>query len=103
MRLSGAEERRIEDIRQRYQSSSNGPWRNTIRRESPEGVARAIRSARCSEVVVNAKRTPKAENVVCWMGPAAVETGDDLLDAAFIAHAKQDIPWLLSLVAKLQG
>jgi len=99
--------KRLEEIRRRVEHISPGPWRNTIRRESAREVAKALErncrpgNSQCSEVVVNTDRTPTVDNVICWMGPAAGQSGDDLVDAHFIANAREDIAWLLELVDEL--
>ena len=99
--------RRLDEIKDRLRHVSSGPWRNTIRRESPSEVAKTIENtggpgiSLCSESVVNTEETPTVKNVICWMGPAAGEHGDDLIDATFIAHARNDIEWLINLVESL--
>jgi len=99
-----SKQQRLDDIAKRLSMASSGPWRNTIRREDANQVAAAIRNvkqrpgARCSEVVVNTDHKPDVSKVICWMGPAAGEKGDDRLDAEFMAHAREDIEWLLELV-----
>lgn len=104
MELTNSDARRIREIEARLARVDSSPWRNTIRRESPDEVARLIRTAGglgvplCSEVVVNTEQTPRSENVICWMGPAAGSHGDDLDEASFIANSKSDIEWLLAIV-----
>lgn len=107
MMLEADKIRRLDEIKDRLRHVSSGPWRNTIRRESSSDVAKAIEStgglgiSLCSESVVNTGKTPTVKNVICWMGPAAGEHGDDRMDATFIAHARSDIEWLIDLVESI--
>ena len=105
--LSDEQIQRVNEIQKRIDKTASGSWRNTIRRESGKELSDAIdKHGRpgvplCSQSVVNTESEPTAENVICWMGPAAGEHGDDLLDASFIANAKSDVTWLLALVDSL--
>ncbi len=100
---------RIDEISHRLNRVTPGPWRNTIRRESSKQVMKAIDAvggvgvSRCSESVVNTDGKPTEENVICWMGPAAGVSGDDRIDAQFIAHAREDVEWLIGLVKALHS
>jgi hypothetical protein len=104
MTIDDADAKRIREIETRLSRIDANPWRNTIRRETPDEVSQLIRTTggpgvpRCSEVVVNTDAKPTHANVICWMGPAAAANGDDLHEAEFIANAKRDIEWLLSKI-----
>ncbi|WP_340640634.1 hypothetical protein [Bacillus atrophaeus] len=69
---------KLEEIRQRADAATEGPWR--IGKQSPNGL----------------------NNIGTIGGLLTAQTTDED-DAKFIAHARQDIPWLISEIDRLNS
>jgi len=80
-------EQRLREIEERASKASPGPWR-------------AIREASADE-------TACGYDLYSLDGPTWLEEGDYAYlarnDAEFAAHARDDIPWLLSLIRELDA
>ncbi|AKQ74890.1 hypothetical protein B4092_5005 [Bacillus licheniformis] len=68
----------LEEIRQRVAAATEGPWR--IGKQSPNGL----------------------NNIGTIGGLLTAQTTDED-DAKYIAHARQDIPWLISEIDRLNS
>ncbi|MED3508728.1 hypothetical protein [Bacillus velezensis] len=69
---------KLEEIRQRADAATEGPWR--IGKQSPNGL----------------------NNIGTIGGLLTAQTTDED-DAKYIAHARQDIPWLISEIDRLNS
>ncbi|MGF9601347.1 hypothetical protein ABEW95_05880 [Bacillus subtilis] len=69
---------KLEEIRQRADAATEGPWR--IGKQSPNGL----------------------NNIGTIDGLLTAQTTDEE-DAKYIAHARQDIPWLISEIDRLNS
>ncbi|MBF8238890.1 hypothetical protein I1A23_06635 [Bacillus subtilis] len=69
---------KLEEIRQRADAATEGPWR--IGKQSPNGL----------------------NNIGTIGGLLTAQTTDED-DAIYIAHARQDIPWLISEIDRLNS
>lgn len=78
---------RLEIIRGRIEAASPGPWRAGT---SPGGAAGVWRAGSQTD-----------DPSLCVV--ASVPTGEDLGDAAFIAHAREDVPILIAEVERLRA
>ena len=85
---------RIKEIRERMEKASEGPW---FAEEDELG---------CKSIDMNIAAISqewwdegRRQQIAYTVGIA--EEGEDLANATFIAHAREDIPYLLSLVDEL--
>src|SRR5271166_4910266 len=83
-------ELRLKEIRERAEAATSGPWVAEI---SPDGTVAMVDHA-----------TLRSDEVDEPLMIAACDVAGNLEnDAAFIAHAREDIPFLLSELDRAQG
>jgi hypothetical protein len=79
------------EIRARAEAATDGPWREAVL--GSEGY-----DVRAPDVIRGASRIPRARPVArCGQ----LDWDADKANAQFIAHARQDVPWLLAEVERL--
>ena len=92
--MTDADRKRLEAIKARCEAATEGPWQHEHRRKD-DGMYR-------TEVF---DMTGEAIACLAWhpvQHPGGTST-DRAENAAFIAHARADIPWLISLLEALDG
>ena len=97
-RLNNIAERCAQTYGPSWSRRGSKQWQHMPRRDSLTRIRAAMKSmgehrAISPYSVVDEPNNPDISNVVCWMGPAG-----DWEEARFIAHAREDIEWLLELV-----
>ena len=103
--MSG-EDARLAEVREREHSATKGPWERRVGPREGVGIEQkaeylrgtAADNGRPLQVLISA-----SEDLACaYMVPAITGDGPrSEANAEFIAHAREDVPWLLGLVDTL--
>jgi hypothetical protein len=95
-------DQRIADIRARLEQASKGPWR-VAPRSSDDEIANVVSDY---EVIPNGARAnwiAELDASLDFDSHREDDIAQMVANAEFIAHARQDIPYLLDLLVSLQG
>lgn len=93
---------KLKEIKARVDRASKGPW------DHRSGVVRCPNDAppvQSGNLSISTSHRPVAECVWCYpegQGMTHPKNENGLNDAVFIAHSREDIPYLLDLIALYQ-
>lgn len=88
---------RLAEIRERAEAATPGPWQET---DQPGGVLQVVFGPLTAKGYVDYEHTNQRSGFalsVVFPGDMEDYEGEDLANAAFIAHSRADVAWLLTV------